>query len=285
MTYKGKGVLFMLDRMKWTSIAYSILYIAAGILLLLYPGKMGELFCDLFGIALIIYGIISIVMYFMMDIRLSLFRNDFASGIIKILLGVMVIYHKDVFQSLIPFLLAIALIASGILKLQNGVDVARIGYPNSWQFLVLAAISIIAGILIMFNLIPSAELMLQVAGGALLYSGLTDLYTTLYLSGKIKKFMEAREKPKPPVVQSPKEEPVPEEEESTAAYVDWNTTATGMSAIREELSAPVTPAVPEIPSEKPAAEPVEEEQKEAPAETSSEEPAEPSAEDSKEEIK
>ena len=97
--------------------------------------------------------------------------------------------------------------------------------------------------------------------------------------------MEAREKPKPPVVQSPKEEPVPEEEESTAAYVDWNTTATGMSAIREELSAPVTPAVPEIPSEKPAAEPVEEEQKEAPAETSSEEPAEPSAEDSKEEIK
>ena len=250
----------MLDRMKWTSIAYSLLYIAAGILLLLYPGKMGELFCDLFGIALIIYGIISIVMYFMMDIRLSLFRNDFASGIIKILLGVMVIYHKDVFQALIPFLLAIAL--------------------------VLAAISIIAGIVIMFNLIPAEQLMLQVAGGALLYSGLTDLYTTLYLSGKIKKFMEAREKPKPPVVQSPKEEPVPEEEESTAAYVDWNTTATGMSAIREELSAPAAPALPEVPSEKPAALPaVEEEPKETPAEVPSEEPAETPAEDSEEETK
>ena len=276
----------MLDRMKWTSIAYSLLYIAAGILLLLYPGKMGELFCDLFGIALIIYGIISIVMYFMMDIRLSLFRNDFASGIIKILLGVMVIYHKDVFQALIPFLLAIALVASGILKLQNGVDVARIGYPNSWQFLVLAAISIIAGIVIMFNLIPAEQLMLQVAGGALLYSGLTDLYTTLYLSGKIKKFMDAREKPKPPVVQPPKEEPVPEEEESTAAYVDWNTTATGMSAIREELSAPAAPALPEVPSEKPAALPaVEEEPKERPAEVPSEEPAETPAEDSEEETK
>ena len=66
MTYKGKGVLFMLDRMKWTSIAYSILYIAAGILLLLYPGKMGELFCDLFGIALIIYGIIIKIKYIYM---------------------------------------------------------------------------------------------------------------------------------------------------------------------------------------------------------------------------
>ncbi len=271
----------MLDRMKWTSIAYALLYTVAGILLLLYPGKMGELFCDLFGIALIIYGIISIVMYFMMDIRLSLFRNDFASGIIKILLGVMVIYHKEIFQSLIPFLLAIALIASGILKLQSGVDASRIGYPNGWQFLVLAVVSIVAGIVIMFNLIPTQELMMQVAGGALLYSGLTDLYTTLYLSGKIKKFMTALEKPKHPAPQPPKEEeePIPAEEESTAAYVDWNTTATGMQAIREELSAPAAPAIPEVSSEQPA----KEEKKEEPAKEPAEEVSEESEEASKEE--
>lgn len=205
--------------------------------MLLYPGKIGAMFCDLFGIALIIYGIINIVMYFMIDIKESLYRNDFASGIIKILLGIMVIYHKEMFRELIPFLLAIAIISSGFSKLQDGVDAARIGYPSGWQFVLLATISVIAGLVVLLAVIKDPELLLQVAGGALLYSGLTDMYTTLYLSGKIKKFLDAREKPQKPK-EPREEEPVPEEEGSTAAYVDWNTTATGMEAIREELSSP-----------------------------------------------
>ena len=235
----------MLNRMKWTSFVYALLYVAAGILLLLYPGKIGAMFCDLFGIALIVYGIINIVMYFMIDIKESLYRNDFASGIIKILLGIMVIYHKELFREIIPFLLAIAIVSSGFSKLQDGVDAARIGYPNGWQFLVLAAISVGAGLVVMLGVITEPELLLQVAGGSLLYSGLTDLYTTLYLTGKIKKYLDEPAAPKKPETPHP-EEPLPQEEESTAAYVDWNTTATGMEAIREELSAPVKPA--EVPA-------------------------------------
>ena len=256
----------MLSRMKWTSLAYALLYVAAGIMLLLYPGKIGAMFCDLFGIALIIYGIINIVMYFMIDIKESLYRNDFASGIIKILLGIMVIYHKDVFRELIPFLLAIAIISSGFSKRQDGVDAARIGYPNGWQFLLLAAISVIAGLVVLFGTFKDPELLLQVAGGALLYSGLTDMYTTLYLSGKIKKFLDAQEKPQKPK-EPREEEPTPEEEGSTAAYVDWNTTATGMEAIREELASP-KPAM-----EKPEAPVLAE-----PASPQEEQPAEPQAE-------
>ena len=257
----------MLNRMKWTSFAYALLYIAAGVLLLLYPGKIGDMFCDLFGIALIIYGIINIVMYFMIDLRESLYRDDFASGIVKILIGIMVIYHRDVFHTIIPFLLSVAIISSGFSKLQDGVDSARIGYRNGWQFVVLALISIAAGLVVLLGAIKDPELLLQVAGGALLYSGLTDLYTTLYLSGKIKKFLDAQDKPKPV------EEPVPQEEESTAAYVDWNTTATGMEAIREELSAPS--------AEKPEAIPESVsmmEQGDTPAVSTEEKPAETEAE-------
>jgi len=252
----------MLNRMKWTSLAYALLYVAAGILLLLYPGVIGAMFCDLFGIALVIYGIINIVMYFMIDIRESLYRNDFASGIIKILIGIMVIYHKELFREIIPFLLAIAIISSGFSKLQDGVDAARIGYSNGWQFLLLAAISVIAGMVVLFVVIKDPELLLQIAGGALLYSGLTDMYTTLYLSGKIKKFLDSLDKPQTPQEPRPTE-PVPEEEGSTAAYVDWNTTATGMEAIREELSSPApAPEKPETPvltapAEQPAEQPEE----------------------------
>ncbi|MBP3868019.1 MAG: hypothetical protein J6D38_02800, partial [Solobacterium sp.] len=53
----------------------------------------------------------------------------------------------------------------------------------------------------------------------------------------------------------------------TAAYVDWNTTATGMEAIREELSSP-----------KPAMEKPETPVLAEPAAPQEEQPAEPQAE-------
>ncbi|MBQ9327095.1 MAG: DUF308 domain-containing protein [Solobacterium sp.] len=237
----------MLSRMKWSSIAFSIVYIAAGVLLLLYPGQISEMFCDLFGIALIVYGIINIVVYFMIDIEESLYRDDFADGIVKILIGIMVIYHKALFQQIIPFLLAIAIIGSGFSKLQDGVDSARIGYPKWWQFLVLACISIVLGAVLLLNLIPAGDLMLQVAGAALLYSGLTDLYTTLYLSGKIRKYFKSLEKP---------EVMEPDIPETTAAYVNWNTSAEGMKAIREEEPVPA-PVLPDSTTESSSEEPIE----------------------------
>ncbi len=253
----------MHDKIKWSSIAAAAVYIISGISLLLYPGQLRGMFCDLFGIAMIIYGIINIVVYFMIDIRESLFRNDFSAGIIKILLGIMIIYHKSVFQSIIPFLLAIAVIASGFSKLQDGVDSARIGFPNGWQYVAMASISVIAGVVLMLNVIKDPDLQLQVAGASLLYCGLTDLYATLTLSGKIKKFLKnggvaLPAEPKP----QPQEEP-----SSTAQYVNWNTSAEGMEVIREDApqgeAIPIPPAaeapkmelpqetaaVPELPAE------------------------------------
>ncbi len=236
-------------KIKWSSIASAVVYIIAGIALLLYPGQISDMFCDLFGIALIVYGIINIVVYFLIDIKESLFRNDFSSGIIKILLGVMVIYHKATFQTMIPFLLGIAVVASGFSKLQDGVDAHRIGFSGGWQFVVLAAISIVCGILIMSGVFREESLMLQVAGASILYSGLSDLYATLYLTGKINKFLKDGKAPQPAPAPKPAKEP--DEPESTAQYVNWNTSAEGMEIIHKDpeeepipVGAPKTPALP-----------------------------------------
>jgi uncharacterized membrane protein HdeD (DUF308 family) len=257
----------MQNKVKWSSIASAAVYIIAGIASLLYPGQISAMFCDLFGIALIVYGIINIVVYFLIDIRESLFRNDFSSGIIKILLGVMVIYHKEIFREMIPFLLGIAVISSGFSKLQDGVDSARIGFPSGWQFVIMAAISIICGVVLMAGFIKEESMLLQVAGAALLYSGITDLYATLFLTNKINKFLKNGGVVKPQPSPAPTPAKDPKEPESTAQYVNWNTSAEGMEVIREEPEeAPIPlngPKVPELPMKE-----------EAPAE-SPEKPADP----------
>ena len=142
-------MLDMLKKIKWMSLIIALIYIIFGIVLLLYPGQIADMMCDLFGIGLIIYGIINIVMYFLVDIRISLFRNDFAAGVIMILIGVMVIYYKEMFQEMMPFLLAIAIITSGVYKLQDGIDAARIGYSQGWLYIIMAVSFVV---LIAFNI-------------------------------------------------------------------------------------------------------------------------------------
>ncbi len=253
----------MLKKMKWMSLIVALIYIAFGIVLLLYPGQIADMLCDLFGVGLIIYGIISIVVYFMIDIRVSLYRNDFAAGVIMILLGVAVIYYKNIFQELMPFLLAVAIITSGVYKLQDGIDAARIGYSQGWLYIIMAALSIILGFVIMFNLVTAKEMMLQVAGASLVYSGVTDLYSTLYLSGKIKRFMDelenAKEEKKETFIQQMEKEVMPaekktapentmpvarpvikkEEREPAPVKVDWSSSV--LDADDEEKEEPQDP--------------------------------------------
>ena len=187
----------MFKNVKWSAIITAALYIASGVLLFVYPQLSENLICDVIGIAVIVWGLIHITSYFMMDLQESLFRNDFTEGVIMVLIGILVIYQKLLFQQLVPFLLSIVIIASGIMKLQDGIDAHRIGFPNGWIYLVLASISIVFGLVIMFELIPAGQLIFKVLGAGLFYSGVTDLFSALYLSAQIKKYREKNDEVEP----------------------------------------------------------------------------------------
>ena len=124
--YQMEGKEIMFKNVKWSAIVTAALYIASGALLFVYPQLSENLICDVIGIAVIVWGLIHITSYFMMDLQESLFRNDFTEGVIMVLIGILVIYQKLLFQQLVPFLLSIVIIASGIMKLQDGIDAHRI---------------------------------------------------------------------------------------------------------------------------------------------------------------
>ncbi len=220
----------MFKNIKWTSLAVALLYIVSGVLLLLYPQLSESLICNVVGIALIVGGVIQIAVYLMMSVEDALFRNDFVEGVILILIGILVIYQQGVFQQLVPYVLSIVVIASGIMKLQDGIDAYRIGFPKGWIYLVLASVSIIFGLVIMFGLIPAGQLVYQVLGAGLTYSGITDLISSLFLSVRIKKFTKAKEEgeaaPEPEVTQPeevPAYEPFPEPPVEPAMNFDPDT--------------------------------------------------------------
>ena len=186
----------MLKNIKWTAVLISVVYIVAGVLLVMYPSASADVICNIIGYALVLSGIVNIATYFMLDLKDSLFRNDFVIGIVLSLLGVLVIVEKDAFQTLIPFVLAIIIVASGFAKLQNAIDMMRLKVNKSWIQFVLALISIVFGLVIMFGKINGNDVLFTVIGVGLIYSGATDLYSTIYLSAKVKKYFKALEEAK-----------------------------------------------------------------------------------------
>lgn len=186
----------MLKDIKWKSILISVLYIAAGLLLVIYPKASADVICDVLGIACIAAGIINIASYFAMDLDHSLMRNDFVIGVMFIMVGALILYKKSLVFELVPFLLGAVITASGFMKLQDGIDAKRMGFQSTSNIYIwLAIVSIILGIVIMFMLPASTATVtiFTLIGIGLIYSGATDLYSTVYLSAKIKKFRKTVE--------------------------------------------------------------------------------------------
>ena len=98
------------------------------------------------------------------------------------------LYKVNLLISLTPFILGFFITGSGINKLQHAIELKRIGYANWLLVLILAVISIAAGLLMIGNPFQTAELLFRLIGISLVYSGATDLYTILYLDKQVQNY-------------------------------------------------------------------------------------------------
>lgn len=179
----------MLKEMKWNMLFSSALYVILGLMLLLFPAATNRMLCyTIAGIAIVI-GLVNLVIYFMRSITRNYYRNDFVAGLMLIVLGIFMIYKVDLVIALVPFIIGLCIIVSGLFKLQGALDVQRMG-GNAVLILGIAVINVVVGILMVINPFQSALLLNRLLGVSLLFSGLTDLASTLYLSGKMHGYMK-----------------------------------------------------------------------------------------------
>ena len=173
----------LLKQLKWDTLLMGVLYILLGIVALVIPETMEKLLGFLIGVVLIIAGAVSMISYLLRDAHQNYYHNDFLHGLLGILLGIVVLYKVDFIISLVPWLLGILVLVSGLSKLQDVIDLRRMEYGN-WVFmLVLAIINIAFGLILIFN--PMAVAMM---GVGLIFSGITDCITTVYFAGKIRNY-------------------------------------------------------------------------------------------------
>ncbi len=183
----------MLKEMKWEAILTGILYILLGIVALVIPETMQKTLGYLIGIVLIVAGLVSMVCYLLRDARENYYHNEFVFGLVGIVLGAAVLYKVEVIISLIPFILGILVLFSGCSKLQDAIDLKRLGYGSWVGMLVVAAINIILGIVLICNPFKAAVILFRVLGIGLILSGASDCFSTVYFARKLRRFKQEAE--------------------------------------------------------------------------------------------
>lgn len=158
-----------LKQIKIACIGYiliSIVFYVTGFLCILSPEVIQSSYRILAGIILISYGIIKITGYFSKDLYCLAFQFDFASGILLIVLGIIILCIGSRFEgsSLLTALGVLVLIDS-LLCIQTALDSKRFGL-SSWKYILI--LSITAGTFAVIVILRST---ITLAGCALLAEG------------------------------------------------------------------------------------------------------------------
>ncbi len=177
----------LLKQLKWNLILLAIGFVALGVVLIIWPGATMKTICYILAVLLLLLGVVSLINYLRKDISGIIYRYDLVVGLSAILGGILVIIKVDKLTELIPAVLGFLVTISGILKMQNSVDMMRLGHGTWHIAFTFAIVNIVAGVLLLIDPFRTAEILIMFVGIALVYSGLTDLYVTIAISRRLSK--------------------------------------------------------------------------------------------------
>lgn len=182
-----------LKNLKWEMVLFSLLSVVVGMLMVLFPDKILTAVCIVLATILFILGIGHLIEYKRRDALEDFYKYEIVAGIAFIIGGIVVLTCMDIFLSIITYVVAIIIIVSGFMKVENAIDLKKMGCH--WvPLLVFAIVCILLGISVLMMPMnhndngtkTAGDFMIQCAGVIFAVSGLIDLITTLVVSGRIK---------------------------------------------------------------------------------------------------
>ncbi|MEG2435471.1 MAG: DUF308 domain-containing protein [Ruthenibacterium sp.] len=170
---------------KKSFLLVSLCYLILGAVLLVYPSLSIHTVCYVLGGITAIYGIIQLIAYFVHTDFGEVYRLTFVSAVILIGAGVYVIAQPLVVAKILPLLIGLAIVLDSLIKLQNTIDLKRLGAQTWWVALILSVITAALGSMLLFC--PWAKaLSFQFIGASLVVDGAVNLFSFSFLSLKLK---------------------------------------------------------------------------------------------------
>lgn len=176
-------------KLKWEKLVTAIVAIVLGIVFVADPNGSGDAVCKVAGVAMIVLAAAMLIRYIT---SAQLFPENLIFSAVLLLLGIFFIAKSGVVMTVLGLFFGIFLVIDGASKIRDGIDAAKAKMQGWWIWFILALLTIVLGVLVMFG-----ESVMTLLGVSLIVDGVSDIVTTLWLSAgvrKVKKEIEKDEK-------------------------------------------------------------------------------------------
>lgn len=172
-------------KMSITSIVFSLLFIFAGIFLLLQPETAINIVCYVLGIILISWGAISVIQFYSDKTSTNYLSINFIFGAFVFIFGIIILIKPSIIASIIPLLLGVWMVINGVTKLSYSLTIHKVS--NATISIVGSILIILFGILLIFNPFEGAKGLVQIIGISFIIYSVMDLAESIAITFSLKK--------------------------------------------------------------------------------------------------
>ena len=155
------------------SILWDIISIVIGVVLILFPGEAMDLSLKVIGVVLLVAGVSGIILG--IKSQGAYIAYTMSGAVTAIVAGIVCLLQPQLIKSVLPLIMGIIILATGVFNIVNSINAKNAGASRWVASLVLALITVICGIVILFNLNQAANLLVTIIGIIFVYNGVSTL--------------------------------------------------------------------------------------------------------------
>ena len=153
----------MLKNWKVQELGGAVALLICGLVLLLMPELTLVTIANVIGILVIIIGAFFLIGYFLRK-ELAAGNNDLIKGMVIVCIGIFICVKSELVVSVLPVVLGIGVVLSGILKLQHAFDLKRMGFDTWVRIGLTAAVNIFIGLIVILNPFSTVAWLMRLVG-------------------------------------------------------------------------------------------------------------------------
>lgn len=178
----------LLTSMKHRTYAKALCYILIGTFFVISPGTAAVTVVRILAVAALVVGIVKIAESLSARKSQKPFHNTLAGGIALSALAVFMLSQPQIIVSFIYVIIGAALIIAGIGSMRSSADLKRFQEHKTFTLPALGTITLILGIVVLFNPFPTAKALIFTSGIFMLISGISDIVSLAYIHNASESF-------------------------------------------------------------------------------------------------
>lgn len=181
-----------IKNLKKAMLIINITYIAIGALMIIERESSNKLIFELLTYGLSISGLLFMIRYFLIKVNDRIKRNDFIIGALLVSIAAMIFLSKEDIVYLVYKILGIAMIISGIHKIQDLFDVKASGKNRTSIYLFGFVICFGLGVIVVLDIIRNMNILYILIGTGMCICGISDIVSNFYTAYAVSSYEQAQ---------------------------------------------------------------------------------------------